>query len=182
MVSVTHSLKSNLFIFCQFSSSSSFFFYCYLLGSEFLMVIALLFGERHTHNNNSTSTERAFFLYKLWADLWSRAMEGLPPGYRPNVGVCLINSDDQVPIFSCPLNFKKKKKNLFFNCFFQELVCGFGLWVIVWLLLFLDQWLVCMLLYVFGGSGNLWSQFFLCCCLSDIYVFGPCLWSLLITS
>lgn len=27
-------------------------------------------------------------------------MEGLPPGYRPNVGVCLINSDDQVFVAS----------------------------------------------------------------------------------
>ncbi|GMN38761.1 hypothetical protein TIFTF001_007986 [Ficus carica] len=26
-------------------------------------------------------------------------MEGLPPGYRPNVGVCLINSDDQICCF-----------------------------------------------------------------------------------
>lgn len=25
-------------------------------------------------------------------------MEGLPSGYRPNVGVCLINSDNQVPL------------------------------------------------------------------------------------
>jgi hypothetical protein len=23
-------------------------------------------------------------------------MEGLPPGYRPNVGICLVNSDSQV--------------------------------------------------------------------------------------
>ena len=23
-------------------------------------------------------------------------MEGLPPGYRPNVGICLINPDNQV--------------------------------------------------------------------------------------
>ncbi|KAF3432186.1 hypothetical protein FNV43_RR26925 [Rhamnella rubrinervis] len=27
-------------------------------------------------------------------------MEGLPPGYRPNVGVCLINSDDQIFVAS----------------------------------------------------------------------------------
>ncbi|RVX12724.1 Nudix hydrolase 25 [Vitis vinifera] len=27
-------------------------------------------------------------------------MEGLPSGYRPNVGVCLINSDDQVFVAS----------------------------------------------------------------------------------
>ncbi|XWS22837.1 hypothetical protein CRYUN_Cryun29cG0070100 [Craigia yunnanensis] len=27
-------------------------------------------------------------------------MEGLPPGYRPNVGVCLINSDNQVFVAS----------------------------------------------------------------------------------
>ncbi|KAK8490893.1 hypothetical protein V6N11_055177 [Hibiscus sabdariffa] len=27
-------------------------------------------------------------------------MEGLPPGYRPNVGVCLVNSDNQVFVAS----------------------------------------------------------------------------------
>ncbi|GLT55481.1 hypothetical protein SLA2020_285980 [Shorea laevis] len=27
-------------------------------------------------------------------------MEGLPPGYRPNVGICLINSESQIFVAS----------------------------------------------------------------------------------
>lgn len=47
--------------------------------------------------------ERAlsFFFFFFFSKANSEgAMEGLPPGYRPNVGVCLINSDDQVFVAS----------------------------------------------------------------------------------
>ncbi|KAG9459196.1 hypothetical protein H6P81_003704 [Aristolochia fimbriata] len=39
-------------------------------------------------------------LHRLWREIVAAAMEGLPAGYRPNVGVCLVNSQNQVFVAS----------------------------------------------------------------------------------
>ena len=54
----------------------------------------------------------------------AKTMEGLPPGYRPNVGICLINSDTQVT--PAPFSFYFSRFllwGLMINCFPIRMNC-----------------------------------------------------------